>query len=67
MKILCLIKHDWEKRPNELGCHGMGLETFEMQQCARCLRWRDRLKGFGPNGVSRYPWEYTERASETLK
>jgi hypothetical protein len=39
----------------------MGLETFEMQQCAKCHHWRDRLKGLKPDGRSRYSWEWTDR------
>lgn len=53
--------HRWEKRPNELGCYGMGLETFEMRQCEKCHRWQDRLKGLKPDGRSRYPWTWTDR------
>lgn len=64
MKLLCLIKHKWEKRPNELGCYGMGLETFEMQQCARCLQWRDRVKGPRSDGRRHYPWVKTERPAQ---
>jgi hypothetical protein len=61
VKLLCLVKHQWEKRPAEHGGYGMGLETFEMQQCKRCFRWRDRVKGLRPDVRTRYPWFFTDR------
>lgn len=61
MKLPCVIKHQWEKRPNELGCYGMGLEVFEMRRCARCGQWQDRLGGTRPDGRTKYPWFVTDR------
>jgi hypothetical protein len=61
MSFLCWIHHKWEKRPSEDGSYGMGLTTFEMQQCGRCHRWRDRVKDYRSDGHTRYPWHYTER------
>jgi hypothetical protein len=54
--MTCMLRHRWKSRPNELGCYGMGLETFEMQQCVRCGTWRDRVK-------DSLGWHSTERVS----
>lgn len=58
---LCLILHRWENRSDAVGCYGMGLETFETQQCGRCGVWRDRVKGTRQDGRRRYPWFRTDR------
>lgn len=67
MKLLCLIKHAWQKRPDEDGCYGMGLTSFEMQQCGRCGIWRDRVKGMMPDGRTHHKWYWTERSKDLWK
>jgi hypothetical protein len=47
--------HRWIPQPDQLGCYGMGLETFEVWHCGDCPATCDRLKGLQRDGRSHYP------------